>query len=304
MADRIAVNTFPNAKALIAWAGVERGIFAEAGLEVALELTENSRAQREGLAAGRSNLIHTALDNAVAMLIAGNDVVILAGGDSGMNELMVQPDVRDWADIRGRWLAADAPDTAYALQAKQILARHGLKDGIDYETKAVGNGGLRYKAMLGDRRYAVGVLNLPFNVEGAVRGLKSMGRTVDLLGPYQAVGAFAMRPWAEANRPLVERYLRSFVRAQRWALDPANRDQSIEILRAHLGLQSDIAQRTLDLLADPRFGYSPDARLDATGFDNMLTLRGQTHGPLAPEQRRRIDRAVDPTYYEKAMAGL
>ena len=61
--------------------------------------------------------------------VAKQDVIIVTGGDSGMNEFFVQPYVRSFADLRGRILVVDAPDTAYALLAKKILLKHGLEDG-------------------------------------------------------------------------------------------------------------------------------------------------------------------------------
>src|SRR6202021_3503868 len=83
----VRVNAFPNAKALPLHVGLARGIFVRHGIALELQLTENSRSQRDGLAAGRFDIAQSALDNAVAMIeVARQDVVILAGGDSGMNE--------------------------------------------------------------------------------------------------------------------------------------------------------------------------------------------------------------------------
>jgi ABC-type nitrate/sulfonate/bicarbonate transport system substrate-binding protein len=83
----LGVNAFPNAKALPLHAGIAKGIFAKRGFSLALELTEGSRLQREGLAAGKFQIAHSALDNAVAMIEGAKlDVVLLSGGDSGMNE--------------------------------------------------------------------------------------------------------------------------------------------------------------------------------------------------------------------------
>ena len=78
--------------------------------------------------------------------VAKQDVIIVTGGDSGMNEFFVQPYVRSFADLKGRILVVDA-DTAYALLAKKILAKHGLEAGKDYTVKPVGRGELRLKAM-------------------------------------------------------------------------------------------------------------------------------------------------------------
>ncbi|HKA72046.1 MAG TPA: ABC transporter substrate-binding protein, partial [Xanthobacteraceae bacterium] len=62
---RVRVNTFPNAKALPFQAGLAKGLFARHGIDLDLAFTENSKAQRDGLAAGRFEVAHSALDNAV-----------------------------------------------------------------------------------------------------------------------------------------------------------------------------------------------------------------------------------------------
>src|SRR6266404_5487674 len=76
----LRVNAFPNAKALPLHAGIAKGIFAKHGFRIELELTEGSRPQREGLAAGTIDVVHSAVDNAVAMIeVAHQDVVIVSG---------------------------------------------------------------------------------------------------------------------------------------------------------------------------------------------------------------------------------
>src|SRR5215467_9566943 len=227
----LRVNAFPNAKALPLHAGIAKGIFARHGLALELQLTENSKSQREGLAAGKFDVAQAALDNAVAMIeVAKQDVVILSGGDSGMNEFIVQPDVGSFADLKGRTVIVDAPDTAYALQAKKILRRYGLAAGADYTVKPVGAVVHRYKALIDDKGNAGAILNLPFNVQAEERGLRSLGRIIDLLGPYQAAGAFAMRAWAREHAPTVERYLAAYVESLRFVRDPANKAENIALL--------------------------------------------------------------------------
>ena len=176
---RVHVNTFPNAKALPFQAGLAKGLFARHGIDLDLAFTENSKAQRDGLAAGRFEVAHSALDNAVAMIeVARHDVIIVSGGDGGMNEFFVQGDIASFADLRGRILVVDAPDTAYALQAKKILLQHGLKEGVDYTVKPVGAGAFRFKAMQESRDNAAAILNLPFTVQAEALGLRSLGRKI------------------------------------------------------------------------------------------------------------------------------
>ena len=300
-ATRIRVNTFPNAKALPVHVGIAKGLFAKYGLAVELENTESSQSQRDGLAAGRFQIAHAALDNAVAMIeVAKRDVVIVSGGDSGMNEFFVQPEISSFADLRGKTVVVDAPDTAYALQAKKLLLQHGLREGADYTVKQVGAVVFRYKAMIEDKANAAGILNLPFTVEAAERGLNSLGGLVDLLGPYQAAGAFVMRAWANDNAEALTRYLAAYVQAVRWIRDRNNRSEAVALLVEKLKLDRKIAERTYDLLVVPASGFTPDARFDVEGFRNMLALRAEIE--RKPEtQAAPPERYVDLHYYEGAM---
>ena len=301
---QLRVNAFPNAKALPLHAGIAMGIFARHGLDLELQLTENSRSQRDGLAAGRFEIAQAALDNAVAMIeTAGQDVVIVSGGDSGMNDFIVQPDIASFADLKGRTVIVDAPDTAYALQAKKILLKNGLHEGADYTVKPVGAVVYRYKALIEDKSNAGGILNLPFNLQAEEHGLRSLGRVIDLLGPYQAAGAFAMRAWARAHAGTLERYLAAYVESLRFVRDPANKAANLALLAQKLKLSPAAAEKTYAQLLDPGFGFTPDARFDAQGFRNMLALRAEIERkagaePPAPE------RYVDLGYYERALKSL
>ena len=294
----IRVNAFPNAKALPLHAGIAKGIFEKRGFKIELTLTPNSRSQRDGLASGKFDVVHSAVDNALAMIeVAKHDVVIATGGDSGMNEFFVQGEIKSFADLRGRTLVVDAPDTAYALQAKKILGLHGLKDGADYTVKPVGAGAFRFKAMAESKDNAAAILNLPFTVQAEQLGMRSLGRTIDLLGPYQAGGAFLMRAWAREHASVLERYIAAYVVALRWVRDGANRQESISLLTEKLKISVKEAERTYELLMDPGFGFTPDAKFDHAGFKNVLALRAEIEGgtPAAPE------RYIDLGYYERAM---
>jgi ABC-type nitrate/sulfonate/bicarbonate transport system substrate-binding protein len=292
------LNTFPNARALPFYAGRDHGFFARRGLNVDLQFTKSSKSQRDALANGGADVVQAAVDNAVAMIdVAKLDIVIVGGGDSGTNEFDVQDDVKDFADIRGRAIVVDAVNTAYALQAKKILAQHGLRDGADYTLNPVGNGVRRLQALFADKKNAGAILNLPFSLQAAARGLHSLGRTTDMLGPYQAGGAFVRRAWARDHADVLERYLAAYVEALRWSLDPQNRAAAIEILVQNFKLPQDIAAKSLTLMAEPGFGFAPDAKFDLVGFTNVLALRAEVEGGTPADPARYIDLS----YYARAM---
>ena len=208
-----------------------RASSSSAGSRSTLQLTENSRSQRDGLAGGKFDVVHSAVDNALAMIeVAKHDVVIVTGGDSGMNEFFVQAEIKSFADMRGRTLVVDAPDTAYALQAKKILRSTVSRTGADYTVKPVGAGVYRFKAMVESKDNAAAILNLPFTVQAEQLGMKSLGRTVDLLGPYQAGGAFVMRAGRATTRRCSSATSRPTSSRCAGRRDPANRAESIALL--------------------------------------------------------------------------
>ena len=292
------VNVFRSARSLPFYAGLDRGFFAKRGLSVDLQFTENSERQRQGLADGSIDIAHSAVDNAVAMIdVAKVDVVIVSGGDSGTNEFYVQDGIKDFADIRGHAIVVDATNTAYALQAKKILLQHGLKAGTDYTLNPVGNGSHRLQAMLDDKNNAGAILNSPFSLIAATKGMHSLGRSTDVLGPYQADGAFVRRDWARAHADVLVQYLAAYIEALRWSLDPKNHADAVAMLTDKLKLTPDMAEKNLEVIAEPGFGFTRDAAFDMTGFKNVLALRAETEGGTPADPQRYLDLS----YYDRAM---
>ena len=297
----LKVKMFPGAQALPVMAAASQGIFERHGLKVEVLFTVNSQEQRDGLAAGDFQIAQAAVDNAVAMVeLAKHDVVIVTGGDSSMNELFVQPDVGSVAALRGATVVVDAPNTAYALQLKKILLMNGLKEGADYKVLPIGGTSLRLKDMRENKDHKASMLNPPFSLDAKAAGLKSMGRAVDLIGPYQASGTFVLRAWAKANAQVLERYIAGYIEGIRWALSPANKTAAAKILAERLKVTPQVAEQTWELMTDPKFGLAADGRFDMQGFRNVLALRAEIEGSWggkapAPE------RYVDLSYYERAL---
>ena len=122
----LRVNVFPTSTNLALYWAIENGMFARRGLKIEVQNTPNSDLQRAGLAEGKFEIAHAAVDNAVAMVEgAKKDVIIILGGDGGLNEFLVRGEINSFNDIRGKVLAVDAPNTAYALVAKKILKNNG-----------------------------------------------------------------------------------------------------------------------------------------------------------------------------------
>jgi len=300
---QLTVMVFQGVQNLPLFAAQTRGFFGKRNLEVEIKIAPTSDEMRNGLAEGRYQIVHGAIDNAVAMAeVAKADIAVVCGGDNGWNQLIVQPGVGSVADLRGKTVIVDAPNTAYALQLYDMLAQAGLKKG-DYEVKVVGATFRRLEAIRDDKTIAASMLNPPFSVLAQKAGLKNLGSAVKTVGPYQATGGFVMRAWAKQNEDTLVKYLAAYVEGVRWALDPANKEHAIRLLMDRLKLAEDVATAAYTYATDPAEGFAKDGKVDVEGFRNVLKLRAQHLGtwggtPPAPEKY------LDLSYYQKAFAGL
>ncbi len=299
----LKVVSFPGLSNLSIYAAQQQNLFAKYKLAVELAYTPNSQSQRDGLAKGSSQIIHTAADNAVAMVeLAKQDAVIVAGGDNGFNRILAQPDIKTLADLRGKTVVVDAPNTAFALLLYKALQEAGLKKG-DYKVNAAGGTPQRIKAMMTDKaNAAAGVIGIPMSFKAAADGLKDMGSATSGVGAYQSGCIVVMRPWAKANSDVLVRYLTAIVEGYRWLLNPANKIAATALLKDRLKLSDDYAAKTYAVITRPADGFAKDGKFDLDGFKNVLKLRAEIEGQWGgtpPDPSKYIDLS----YYDKAVAG-
>jgi ABC-type nitrate/sulfonate/bicarbonate transport system substrate-binding protein len=297
---RLRVNVFKNPQNIALYAAREKGFLARRGLAVEIQFTPNSRAQRTGLVQGAFEIAQSAVDNAVALVeVEQADVIIVAGGSDGLNELMVRPEINSYADLRGRGVVVDQPDTAYALLLYKMLALHGLQKG-DYTVIPGGDCAARHAAVQPGRGGVAAMMNPPCNFIVRREGFKSLGRPTDALGPYLADGTWVMRPWARRNADTLVRYLQAMIEGYRWAADPANRAEAAAIVAKSIDVDADIAASSVEAAVGPRGGLAKDARIDMIGFANTLRLRAEMMGG---DRNADPQKYLDLSYYERALAG-
>ena len=297
---KLTVMVFQGAQNLPMFAAEQTGAFARQGLAIEQKIAPSSQDLRDGLAAGRYQIVHTSVDNAIAMAEQAKiDVVVVLGGDNGWNDLYVQPEITTYADLRGKTVIVDAPDTAFAFQLYHMLKMNWVGRS-EITVRPVGATRFRLQAMTSDRTVAASMLNLPFSLQAERAGLKKMATAVDVIGPYLSTTGFALRQWAKDNPDTMVRYIKAYIDGLRWSLEPGNKAAAIELLAKGLSLPPEIATAAYAKITDPKGGFMKDARVDMEGFRNVLRLRAIHNGdwggkPPAPEKY------LDLTYYDRAL---
>ncbi len=295
--NKLTVMVFQGVNNLPLFAAQENGFFAKRGIDFDLRFAQSSDELRTGLADGRWQIVHAAADNAVAMVeVAKIAAVIVIGGDNGMNSLIAQPHITSVADLRGKTVGVDAPNTAFAFQLYEMLRKSGLEKN-DYAIKPVGATARRFEALQQDKDVAATMLYPPFSLSAISAGYKDLGEAIKVIGPYQAFSGFVLRPWASANADTLERYLTAIIEGQRFVLDPSNKAAVVKLMINHLKASEDIAAQSYPVVLS---SLAKDAAFDMEGFRNVLALRARFTGkePQPPEAY------IDLAYYQKALSGL
>jgi len=300
---KVRTKIFPGPQNLALFVAEAKGFFDKHGVEADLQITVGSHEQRLTLANGVVEVIHSAVDNAVYMVeVENEDIIIVSGGSNGMNDLVVRPEIETYDDIKGKTVVVDAANTAYAFQLYTMLALNGLEQG-DYSVLSAGGATQRLQMMRENKNHVAAMLNPPWNFVALGDGYKSFGPAIEVIGRYQADGAFVQRSWAEANADTLVRYLAAGIEGARWVFDRDNEAEAALILKRRLNIDPVIARRSVVAAVGPKNGLAVDALFDREGFENMLKIRDKiekTWGgrPILP------GKYLDLSYYDQALSML
>ncbi len=246
------------------------GYFAGEGLDVDVTLTPNSTEQMRGVSQGKFEIVSTAFDNVLAWSgREGAEIIAVAQiSDKTVLPVFVRPEIKTWSDLKGKKLAADAVDTAFALVLRRVLLANGLDmTKGDYELVALGATGARFESMLKGETFA-GVLTSPFDVKAVAAGMRRIGDSKEVLPDYPNTIFAVNREWAQKDRDTLVAYLRAWLKGMSWVKDPANRDAAIKLVGAELKLNPKQATESVEEL-------STTGNLNLRGLQVVLDLRNQ-----------------------------
>ncbi len=282
----IELIVFPGGLNWPVWVAQEHGFFARNHVTVNITPTPSSVYQLTNLIDGKFDIALTAIDNVIAYMegqgealtSCAPDLVAVMGGDNGFLRLVTLPEVKTFADLKGRELSVDARTTGYAFVLQKLLEIGGLKPA-DYTLVSAGGVLQRFEALLA-RKHAGTLLISPFEVVAQARGFNLLADATDVLGNYQGVVGATRRSWAKEREADLAGFIQSYLAGLDWLYTPSNRDEAIAILRKNLpNLGEELAQKTYDILLHPTAGFARRAELDIEGIEAVLALRAEYGHP-------------------------
>ncbi len=285
----LQVNVFSEDPAMAI--GRQKGFFAAEGLEVKVIRTANSTEQMRGLSNGNFQLVSTAFDNVLAWsgregaeLIAVAQIV-----DSAIYPVFVRPEIKNWNDLRGKKLAVDAVNTAFALVLRRVLLDKGLDfTKGDYELIPVGNTPLRLESMKKGDTFA-GVLTPPVDSQAAAAGMVRLGDSSEVLPGFPNTLFATNRAWAQKDRAQLVGYLRAWLASLKWMR--ANPDEALKLVEAELKVNTKVAASMIQEM-------TATGAINPAGLDQVLQLRNRFG--LTPPMGPNLSRYYDLQFFDAA----
>jgi ABC-type nitrate/sulfonate/bicarbonate transport system substrate-binding protein len=303
---KITIVTFAGATNLPVWIALDRGLFAKEGLAVTHEITRGSSPAMQGLMDGKYQFASSALDNTIAIAeglgdvkFDNFDVAAILGVHSGMNKIVGRPEIKSFADIKGKAIAGDAAASGYGLVLVKILASHGLVANKDYTVAAVGSTPNRIAAMR-DGKAVAAVISPPEHFQLLKDGYNLLGDATEAIGAYQGSAFIARRSWAKANEATVLAFLRAQIAATDYAF--ADRAGAIAIMKKNIkGVSDADIEATYNEMVTSKGGLNRRGAMNMDGVRMLLSLRNELAG--SGRQLTDPNRYIDLSYYQKAVSG-
>lgn len=280
---------------------IRRGLFADAGLDVALERLGSVEKATRAVADGEAELAITPPEGAVSNFVAGGPLRIVASNSNRLPmSLVARPEIHSINDLRGKKIGTSSLTEGTAIYTQIMLADSGLTYPGDYEFALAGIHTTRWEALQKGEIDAA-PQPAPWNFVAEDQGYSLLGEVSDHIAEILFAALIGQKPWLDANGPLLARLLGALDKAYAFVNDPANEAECIAIFQEITTRDSpDLARRGFVYMRD--LGMWP-AHMAVTGKALATTLDLMIRADLLDASlREQAAGAFDPTYLRAALS--
>jgi ABC-type nitrate/sulfonate/bicarbonate transport system substrate-binding protein len=247
--------------------------------------------QYAGLARGEVGLIRSQAPFLIEQVMKGGDFVAIAANTTNpVHVLVARPEIRTFADLKGKVVAVTKSNDAITVATRKLMALHGI-GATDVTLKAIEGSGPRFDCLKSGECAAASV-GQPTDYQAVAQGFHRLGLSNEA-GPVMFGLEVVNNAWARAHEDVLVRYLRAFASGLRYANDPNNDADMIKLLMEAGRTDETVARDMLRTYRDPKYRVlSRQGEIDPEGFARMIALEGE-FGELAtplPDASRFVDR--------------
>jgi ABC-type nitrate/sulfonate/bicarbonate transport system substrate-binding protein len=232
-----------------------------------------------------------------AVLNGSDAAAIMSQTANPIYSLIVRPEIKSFADLRGRTLGLSTPGDTITLSTLRLLASKGLKSD-DFAAKVVVGTGPRFECLKSGACAAV-PMGQPEDLDAIKQGFPRLGFTDEAGADLIFNVDMARRSWGAQHKEALVRFVRAMASAYAFLNDAKNADEAVKIVAETGGLGADTARAIFVPYLDPARRVLPRrGEIDLAAFDRVLALMAA--GKVIATPPSPAARFVDLQYLEAA----
>lgn len=281
------------------WVASKQGFFERQGLDVQLVLVSGADKSTMALMGGSVLIASGSIDATIGATEQGADLVAAGGVINGLTHmLMGAKRFKTYEDLRGANIGSSGLTSGTAFVLRRMMGSKGLRYPKDYNLINVGPSAQSYLALTANRVDAA-LIAVPLSSDAAEMGYNIIGRASDIIPNYQLTEISTRRAWAEKNRPVMVRFMKSMVLAMRWLYD--NKEPAIDFLAREMRLKPDHARKGWEFYTEQKI-WSPNAEANVEGVRTVIQIMAERNllKPPLPNPAKYLDHS----YVEEALKEL
>lgn len=244
------------------WIAKHQGMFADEGLDVAIELYEGVDEVTNRIRDGRAQLGYGITEHVVLDSESGGFLEIIGGNVNRLPfSFVAGKNIKRFEDLRGGTIGVSSIEAGSSSLVMKLMSARGLEYPRDYKMRAVGPILARWE-LLQSGEIDAGLQGAPLNYMAVDQGFPSLCEPRQEVPYFQFTSLNVDSRWAKANPEIMAPFMRAFVRAHEWFFE--NREGTTAIAMQETGVAQRYAERAWDeYVKDEIFPRDGDANNDA-----------------------------------------
>jgi ABC-type nitrate/sulfonate/bicarbonate transport system substrate-binding protein len=232
-----------------------------------------------------------------AVLKGSDAAAIVAQTLNPVYSLIVRPEIRNFADLKGKVLGLSTPGDTITLSSVRLLTHKGLKT-TDFKSKPVVGTNARFECLKSGECAAV-PMGQPEDLSAIKQGYPRLGYTYEAGADLIFNVDMTRRAWGEKNKDALVRFVRAFASTYEFMNNPKNRAEVASIVKDSLKVSEEIAGEIFAPYMEPEKNVLPKrGELNPTAFNQVLKLMGEAG--VIPTPVPTAERFLDPQYLQAA----
>jgi ABC-type nitrate/sulfonate/bicarbonate transport system substrate-binding protein len=290
-------STVRNVSSLYLHVAERKGFFAREGIKIESVLIEGGTDRMvAAIDSGKVDLAHSSTPYLISAMLKGSQAVAIAGEvGNPVYTLVVRPEIRTYADLKGKTIALSIAADTISITTRKLLAKNGVREG-DYKVKQLVGTPTRYECLKSGECAGV-PLGQPADIEAVRAGFRRLGDTTE------AVGSFQFQVIVAHQAPLILKggtqrlvpFARAVADAFRFIRTPGNREETIRLMMEQTGSSDEVARAVMALYFEPDRGVMPrQAEIDLKGLAQVIAFMGEAGAlkPPLPQARTFVNLSV------------